>query len=77
MKDRMNIQGVIQSKMRESESDMKNSVHVGGTDEAKSPYTFPLDPERKKRIAEAFQRRVDIQTSHEESDDSPIRRSGW
>jgi hypothetical protein len=66
MKDQSNTQAVVQD---------ENSLGVDTEEEdvTVKPYTFPLDPERKKKIAEAFHRRIDPGESTTEVG----RRGGW
>lgn len=71
MKNQTDLQGVAQGKQNDEETSLSDSGQGDGGDIV-AKYTYPLDPERKKRIAEAFQRRIDLGVPTEVG-----RRGGW
>ena len=49
---------MTQEKKIDHEKSLSNSNQGSDEDEEVQRYTFPLTPERKRRIAEAYQRRI-------------------
>ena len=67
MKDQVNMQAVVD----DDKISMSDAGQGNDGNEVVTQYTFPLDSERKRKIAEAFQRRVSTLPG------DSIKSSGW